>query len=123
MAFAIAGITAASEPSLASLAPNGPSGSTLSTMIASICGDSAAEGERYSRSPGLMSKPSFQTISSSIACHRPIQTHPMICPSTEHAHREQQQSYAAQLLWIVNHPDHSSTLSSTTNAEQNYADD
>src|ERR1700678_1383043 len=44
MAFEIAGIVAASEPSPASLAPKGPSGSMLSMMMHSISGDSDEDG-------------------------------------------------------------------------------
>src|SRR5215469_589719 len=55
----MAGMVAASEPSLASLAPNGPSGSTLSTIMASTSGDSTAEGERYSSRPAIMRCPDF----------------------------------------------------------------
>src|SRR5205814_10732217 len=46
MALVSAGKNAASEPSPASLAPNGPCGSTLSTMPTSIGGESWIVGTR-----------------------------------------------------------------------------
>src|ERR1051326_2094212 len=67
----MAGMVAASEPSLHSLAPKGPSGSMLSTMKGSISGDSTDDGLRYSSRPGFMSRPSFQTISSCSAWPSP----------------------------------------------------
>src|SRR6266849_6795922 len=121
MALAIAGMVAASEPSLHSLAPNGPSGSMLSTMIGSTSGDSTDDGLRYSSSPGFMSRPSFQTISSVSAWPMPIQTEPMIWPSTETGLRARPQSCAAQTLWTVTSPVFSSTLTSATCAEYEYA--
>src|SRR5207247_661500 len=44
IAFATAGMAAASEPSPASFAPNGPSGSSLSTLLDSIWGVSSVVG-------------------------------------------------------------------------------
>src|SRR5438034_8055640 len=94
-------MVAASEPSLHSFAPNGPSGSMLSTMIGSTSGDSTEDGLRYSSNPGFMSRPSFQIISSVSAWPMPIQTEPIICPSTETGLRARPQSCAAQTLWTV----------------------
>src|SRR5260370_6804806 len=110
-------MVAASEPSLASLAPNGPSGSTLSTIMHSTSGDSTAEGDLYSSIPGFMSKPSFHTISSCSACPMPIHTEPITCPSTETGFRARPQSCAAQTLWTVTSPVSRSTLTSATSAE------
>src|SRR5581483_7255809 len=123
MAFAMAGIVAASDPSLHSFAPNGPSGSTLSTMIASTSGDSTDDGLRYSIRPGFISMPSFQTNSSLSAWPMPIQTDPMICPSTETGFSARPQSCAAQTLCTVTSPVSSSTLTSATCAEYEYAGD
>src|SRR5579864_5870895 len=123
MALAIAGIVAANDPSLHSFAPNGPSGSTLSTMMGSTSGDSTDEGLRYSSSPEFISMPSFQTISSVRACPMPIQTEPMIWPSTETGFRARPQSCAAQILCTATSPVSSSTLTSATCAEYEYAGD
>src|SRR5215471_4502790 len=123
MALSIAGIVAASDPSLHSLAPKGPSGSMLSTIIASISGDSADDGLRYSSSPGFISIPSFHTISSWSACPRPIQTEPTICPSTDTGLSARPQSCAAQTLWTLTSPVSSSTLTSATWAAYEYAGD
>src|SRR5581483_8950721 len=123
MALAIAGIVAAREPSLHSLAPNGPSGSTLSTMMHSTSGDSTAEGDRYSSIPGFISRPSFQTISSWSACPSPIQTEPITLPSTETGLSARPQSCAAQTLCTVTSPVSSSTLTSATCAAYEYAGD
>src|SRR5947209_1403011 len=98
MALAMAGIAAASEPSLASFAPNGPSGSMLSTMKLSISGDSVAAGDLYSSIPGFISRPSFHTNSSCSACPSPIHTEPMTCPSTETGFSARPQSCAAHIL-------------------------
>src|SRR5947209_19802989 len=119
----MAGIVAASEPSLASLAPNGPSGSMLSTMMASTSGDSTADGDLYSSKPGLMSRPSFHTISSCSAWPSPIHTEPITCPSTETGLSARPQSCAAHTLWTVTSPVSSSTLSSATCAAYEYAGD
>src|SRR5438270_7363482 len=121
MALAMAGIAAASEPSLASFAPKGPSGSTLSMMKLSISGDSLDEGDLYSSMVGFISRPSFQTNSSCSACPSPIQTEPITCPSTETGLRARPQSCAAQTLWTVTSPVSSSTLTSATCAEYEYA--
>src|SRR6266481_3651597 len=94
-------IVAASDPSLHSLAPKGPSGSMLSTMMGSDLGDSTDDGLRYSSKPGFISKPSFQIISSVSAWPMPIQTEPMIWPSTETGLSARPQSCAAQTLWTV----------------------
>src|SRR6266513_4015946 len=123
IALAIAGIVAASEPSLHSFAPNGPSGSMLSTIIGSTSGDSTDDGLRYSSSPGFISRPSFQTISSVRAWPIPIQTEPMICPSTETGFSARPQSCAAHTLCTVTSPVSSSTLTSATCAEYEYAGD
>src|SRR5262252_1519901 len=123
MALAMAGIVAASDPSLHSLAPNGPSGSMLSTMMGSISGDSTEEGLRYSRRPGFISMPSFQTISSVSACPMPIHTDPMIWPSTATGFNARPQSCAAQTLCTVTSPVSSSTVTSATWAEYEYAGD
>src|SRR5947209_12672997 len=117
----MAGIVAASEPSLASLAPKGPSGSTLSTMMVSTSGDSAEDGDLYSSRPGFISRPSFQTISSWSAWPMPIQTEPITCPSTDTGLSARPQSCAAQTLWTVTSPVSSSTLTSATWAEYEYA--
>src|SRR6185369_17440557 len=114
-------MVAASEPSLDSFAPNGPSGSMLSTMMASTSGDSTEDGLRYSSNPGFISMPSFQTISSVRACPMPIQTEPMTCPSTETGFNARPQSCAAQTLCTVTSPVSSSTLTSATCAEYEYA--
>src|SRR5579871_2794840 len=114
-------MVAASDPSLHSLAPNGPSGSMLSTMMGSTSGDSIDDGLRYSSKPGFMSMPSFHTISSVSAWPMPIQTEPMIWPSTETGFRARPQSCAAQTLWTVTSPVSSSTLTSATWAEYEYA--
>src|ERR1700687_4197441 len=121
MALAMAGIVAASEPSLHSLAPNGPSGSMLSTMMGSTSGDSIEDGLRYSSNPGFINMPSFQTISSVSACPMPIQTEPMIWPSTETGFNARPQSCAAQTLCTTTSPVSSSTLTSATCAEYEYA--
>src|SRR3989441_16107 len=97
-------MVAASDPSLHSFAPNGPSGSMLSTMIGSTSGDSTDDGLRYSSMPGFISMPSFQTISSVRACPMPIQTEPMIWPSTETGFSARPQSCAAQTLCTVTSP-------------------
>src|SRR5215469_7452387 len=123
MALAIAGMVAASEPSLASFAPNGPSGSTDSTIMHSTSGDSVAEGDLYSSMPGFISRPSFQTISSCIAWPRPIHTEPITWPSTETGFSARPQSCAAQTLWTLTSPVSSSTLTSATCAEYEYAGD
>src|SRR6202040_3103541 len=123
IALAIAGIVAANDPSLHSFAPNGPSGSILSTIIGSTAGDSTADGLRYSSNPGFISMPSFHTISSVSACPIPIQTEPIICPSTETGFSARPQSCAAQTLWTVTSPVSSSTLTSATCAEYEYAGD
>src|SRR5437868_2042331 len=107
-------MVAASEPSLASLAPKGPSGSTLSTIMLSTSGDSTDDGERYESNPGLMSKPSFQIISSCSAWPRPIQTEPITWPSTDTGFNARPQSCAAQTLCTVTWPVSSSTLTSAT---------
>src|SRR5271165_3513340 len=114
-------MVAAREPSPASFAPNGPSGSMLSTMMHSISGDSTDDGLRYSSNPGFISKPSFQTISSCNACPSPIQTEPITCPSTATGFRALPQSCAAQILCTVTTPVSSSTLTSATCAEYEYA--
>src|SRR5579859_321557 len=119
----MAGIVAASEPSLASLAPNGPSGSTDSTMMHSTSGDSVAEGDLYSSMPGFMSRPSFHTISSCNAWPMPIHTEPITWPSTDTGFRARPQSCAAQTLWTFTSPVSSSTLTSATWAEYEYAGD
>src|SRR5438105_12806309 len=116
-------MVAASDPSLHSLAPNGPSGSMLSTIIGSTSGDSTDDGLRYSSSPGFISRPSFQTISSVRAWPIPIQTEPMICPSTETGFSARPQSCAAHTLCTVTSPVSSSTLTSATCAEYEYAGD
>src|SRR5437868_10129321 len=116
-------MVAAREPSPASLAPNGPSGSMLSTMKHSISGDSAAEGERYSSIPGFISRPSFHTISSSSAWPSPIHTEPITWPSTPTGFNARPQSCAAQILYTVTSPVSSSTLTSATWAEYEYAGD
>src|SRR5438105_15281196 len=121
MALAIAGMVAASDPSLHSFAPNGPSGSRLSTIIGSTSGDSTDDGLRYSSSPGFMRRPSFQIISSVSAWPIPIQTEPMICPSTETGFNARPQSCAAQTLWTATSPVSSSTVTSATWAEYEYA--
>src|SRR3954471_23404908 len=121
MALATAGIAAASEPSLASLAPNGPSGSTDSTMMHSISGDSTTDADRYSSNPGFISSPSFQTISSCSACPNPIHTDPMTCPSTDTGFSARPQSCAAQSFCTVTTPVSSSTVTSATCAEYEYA--
>src|SRR5215467_14766625 len=121
MALAMAGMVAASDPSLHSLAPNGPSGSMLSTIIGSTLGDSTDEGLRYSSRPGFIRSPSFQIISSVSAWPMPIQTEPMIWPSTETGLSAQPQSCAAQTLRTVTSPVSSSTLTSATCAEYEYA--
>src|SRR6185437_16415091 len=119
----MAGIVAAKDPSLASFAPNGPSGSTDSTMMHSTSGDSTAEGDLYSSIPGFMSSPSFQTISSCSAWPRPIQTEPITWPSTATGLSARPQSCAAQTLCTVTSPVSSSTLTSATCAEYEYAGD
>src|SRR5215831_7708516 len=121
IALAMAGTVAASEPSLASFAPNGPSGSTDSTMIASTSGDSVAEGDLYSNIPGFISRPSFHVISSCIACPNPIHTEPITWPSTETGFNARPQSCAAQTLWTLTSPVSSSTDTSATCAEYEYA--
>src|SRR5690348_16442860 len=121
MALAIAGIVAASEPSLASFAPKGPSGSTDSTMMHSTSGDSTAEGDLYSSMPGFISNPSFHTISSCSAWPKPIHTEPITWPSTETGFNARPQSCAAQTLWTVTSPVSLSTLTSATCAEYEYA--
>src|SRR6476646_2717776 len=123
MALAIAGMVAAKDPSLHSFAPKGPSGSILSTMIGSTGGDSIEEGLRYSSRPGFISIPSFQTISSVSVWPMPIQTEPMIWPSTETGLSARPQSWAAQTLWTVTSPVSSSTVTSATWAEYEYAGD
>src|SRR5229473_3291610 len=123
MALAIAGIVAARDPSLASFAPNGPSGSTDSTMMHSTSGDSVADGDLYSSIPGFISRPSFQIISSCIACPSPIHTEPITWPSTETGFRARPQSWAAHTLWTLTSPVSSSTLTSATCAEYEYAGD
>src|SRR5215472_4746762 len=123
MALAMAGMVAASDPSLHSLAPNGPSGSTLSTMKHSISGDSADDGERYSSMPGFISRPSFQTISSCNAWPSPIHTEPITWPSTETGFSARPQSCAAHTLWTFTSPVSSSTVTSATCAEYEYAGD
>src|SRR6202008_4856309 len=114
-------MVAACDPSLHSFAPNGPSGSMLSTMMGSTSGDSTDEGLRYSSMPAFISMPSFQTISSVRAWPMPIQTEPIICPSTETGFRARPQSCAAQTLWTVTSPVSSSTETSATCAEYEYA--
>src|SRR5271169_89432 len=121
MALEIAGMVAASDPSPASLAPNGPSGSMLSTITHSISGDSTDDGLRYSSIPGFMSSPSFHTISSCSAWPSPIHTDPITCPSTATGFKARPQSWAAQILWTVTSPVSSSTLTSATCAEYEYA--
>src|SRR5262249_17354272 len=121
IALEIAGIVAANEPSLHSFAPNGPSGSTLSTMIASTSGDSIDDGLRYSSRPGFISMPSFQTISSVKAWPMPIQTEPVILPPTDAGFNALPQSCEAQTLCTVTSPVSSSTLTSATCAEYEYA--
>src|SRR5437588_6281845 len=121
MALEIAGMVAASEPSLDSLAPKGPSGSMLSTIKHSISGDSADDGERYSSSPGFINSPSFQIISSCNACPRPIHTEPITWPSTATGLSARPQSCAAQTLCTLTSPVSSSTLTSATCAEYEYA--
>src|SRR5215469_7831413 len=121
MAFAIAGIVAASDPSLASFAPNGPSGSTLSTIMHSTSGDSTADGDLYSSIPAFISRPSFHTISSCRAWPNPIHTEPITCPSTDTGFKARPQSCAAQTLWTVTSPVSRSTLTSATWAEYEYA--
>src|SRR6266480_5370990 len=116
-------MVAAREPSLHSLAPNGPSGSILSTIIGSTSGDSTEDGLRYSSNPGFISMPSFQTISSVSAWPMPIHTDPMIWPSTETGFKARPQSCAAQTLWTVTSPVSSSTVTSATCAEYEYAGD
>src|ERR1700751_4379378 len=116
-------MVAASDPSLPSFAPNGPSGSTLSTIIGSTSGDSTDDGLRYSSNPGFISMPSFQIISSVSACPIPIQPEPMICPSTETGFKARPQSCAAQTLCTVTSPVSSSTVTSATWAEYEYAGD
>src|SRR6266571_6565938 len=123
MAFEIAGMVAASEPSPASLAPKGPSGSMLSTIKHSTSGDSTDDGERYSKRPGFMINPSFQIISSVSACPTPIHTEPITWPSTATGLSARPQSCAAQILWTVTSPVSSSTLTSATCAEYEYAGD
>src|SRR6478609_10485623 len=119
----MAGIVAASDPSLASFAPNGPSGSTDSTIMHSTSGDSVADGDLYSSMPGFISKPSFQIISSCIACPNPIHTEPITCPSTDTGFSARPQSCAAHTLWTVTSPVSSSTVTSATCAEYEYAGD
>src|SRR5215469_3781446 len=116
-------MVAANDPSLHSFAPNGPSGSMLSTTIGSTSGDSTLDGLRYSSNPGFIKRPSFQIISSVSACPMPIHTDPMIWPSTETGLRARPQSWAAQTLWTVTSPVSSSTLTSATCAEYEYAGD
>src|ERR1017187_18301 len=123
MALEMAGIVAASDPSPASLAPNGPSGSTLSTMTPSISGASPDDGLQYPSSPGFISKPSFHTISSCNAWPSPIHTEPTTCPSTATGFSARPQSWAAQILWTVTSPVSWSTLTSATCAEYEYAGD
>src|SRR5271166_5982464 len=123
MAFEIAGIVAASEPSPASFAPNGPSGSMLSTMMHSTSGDSTDDGLRYSSNPGFITSPSFQIISSCSAWPSPIHTEPMTCPSTATGFNARPQSCAAHILCTVRTPVSSSTLTSATCAEYEYAGD
>src|SRR5260221_2823432 len=119
----MAGIVAASEPSLASFAPNGPSGSTDSTIMHSTSGDSVAEGDLYSSIPGFISSPSFHTISSCIAWPSPIHTEPITWPSTDTGFSARPQSSAAQTLWTLTSPVSSSTVPSATCAEYEYAGD
>src|SRR3954470_18794613 len=114
-------MAAASDPSLASLAPNGPSGSTDSTMMHSISGDSTTLADRYSSNPGFISSPSFQTISSCNACPNPIHTDPMTWPSTLTGFSARPQSCAAQTFCTVTTPVSSSTMTSATCAEYEYA--
>src|ERR1700761_6551586 len=123
MALAMAGIVAANEPSLASFAPNGPSGSTDSTIIASMSGDSVADGDLYSSMPGFISSPAFPIISSCSACPTPIHPEPIIWPSTDTGFNARPQSCAAQTLWTFTSPVSSSTLTSATCAEYEYAGD
>src|SRR3954452_15721571 len=93
----------------------------LSTMKVSISGDSADDGDLYSSMPGFMSRPSFQTNSSCSAWPRPIHTEPMTWPSTETGLRARPQSCAAQILLTVTSPVSSSTVTSATCAEYEYA--
>src|SRR5437588_10487823 len=86
-----------------------------------ISGDSADEGDLYSSNPGFINRPSFHTISSCKACPKPIQTEPMTCPSTLTGFKARPQSCAAQILWTVTSPVSSSTLTSATCAEYEYA--
>src|ERR1017187_2834652 len=116
-------MVAASDPSLHSLAPNGPSGSMLSTMMGSTSGDSTDDGLRYSSRPAFISMPSFQIISSVSGCPMPIHTDPIICPSTATGFSARPQSWAAQTLCTVTSPVSSSTLTSATCAEYEYAGD
>src|SRR5215475_10613107 len=119
----MAGMVAARDPSLASLAPNGPSGSTLSTMMHSTSGDSTADGDLYSSMPGFISRPSFHTISSCNAWPSPIHTEPITWPSTDTGFSARPQSCAAQTLWTFTSPVSSSTVTSATCAEYEYAGD
>src|SRR5438094_6750724 len=88
-----------------------------------MSGDSTDDGDLYSSMVGFISRPSFQTISSCIAWPSPIQTEPMTWPSTETGFRARPQSCAAQTLWTVTIPVSSSTLTSATCAEYEYAGD
>ena len=71
-------------------------------------------GCEYPSSPGFISMPSFQTISSVSAWPMPIHTEPMIWPSTETGFNARPQSCAAHTLWTVTSPVSSSTLTSAT---------
>src|SRR5579872_1701234 len=84
-------------------------------------GDSTADGDLYSSRPGFINRPSFQTISSCSACPSPIHTDPITWPSTETGFKARPQSCAAQILWTVTSPVSSSTLTSATCAEYEYA--
>src|SRR5579859_2528952 len=87
----------------------------------STSGDSVAEGDLYSSMPGFISRPSFHTISSCIACPKPIHTEPITWPSTDTGLRARPQSCAAQTLWTFTSPVSSSTVTSATCAEYEYA--
>src|SRR6476646_668647 len=92
-------------------------------MMASTSGVSVAEGDLYSSIPGFISKPSFQIISSCIAWPSPIHTEPITCPSTDTGLSARPQSCAAQTLWTLTSPVSSSTVTSATCAEYEYAGD
>src|SRR5690242_11215509 len=87
----------------------------------STSGDSTAEGDLYSSMPGFISRPSFHTISSCSACPNPIHTDPITCPSTLTGFSARPQSCAAQIFSTVTSPVSSSTATSATCAEYEYA--